>query len=78
MQALELRYAEVQVHPEKLALARSYCPMFERQLFGRSILLFQATDREKLAAVGEVRTPSLADLFVAVMSGGAGEGRGAA
>jgi ABC-2 type transport system ATP-binding protein len=78
MQALESRYAEVQVHPEKLALARSYRPMHERQLFGRSILLFQDIDPEKLAAVGEVRTPSLADLFVAVMSGAPDEARGAA
>jgi ABC-2 type transport system ATP-binding protein len=78
MQALETRYAEVQVHPEKLALARSLRPLHERQLFGRSILLFQDVDREKLADVGVVRTPSLADLFVAVMSGGVGEARGAA
>jgi len=78
MEALESRYAEVLVHPEQLAQARTYRPMHERQLFGRSILLFNDVDREKLAAVGEVRTPSLADLFVAVMSSGASETRGAA
>jgi ABC-2 type transport system ATP-binding protein len=78
MQALESRYAEVQVHPENLALARSYRPMHERQRIGRSILLFQDIDPEKLAALGEVRTPSLADLFVAVMNGAPGAARGAA
>ena len=41
--------------------------LHERQVFGRSILLFDGVDREQLAALGEVRTPSIADLFVAVM-----------
>jgi ABC-2 type transport system ATP-binding protein len=52
--------------------------MHERQLFGRSILLFDDVDRQELAALGEVRTPSIADLFVAVMGNEAGEARGAA
>jgi ABC-2 type transport system ATP-binding protein len=78
MEEIESRYAEVLVHPEQLARARSFGPLHERQLFGRTILLFQGAAREELAAVGEVRTPSLADLFVAVMSSGASETRGAA
>ena len=41
--------------------------MHERQVFGRSVLLFDRADREQLAALGEVRRPSIADLFVAVM-----------
>ena len=41
--------------------------MHERQVIGRSILLFDGIDRQQLAALGEVRTPSIADLFVAVM-----------
>ncbi len=36
-------------------------------MFGRSILLFDGVDRQQLAALGEVRTPSIADLFVAVI-----------
>ena len=55
------------VHPEQLAAARALKPMHERQVFGRSILLFDSVDRQQLAALGEVRTPSIADLFVAVM-----------
>jgi ABC-2 type transport system ATP-binding protein len=78
MEGLGSRYVEVLVHPEQLALARTYRPLHERQLFGRTILLFDDADRAKLAAVGEVRTPSLADLFVAVVSRGAVETRGAA
>jgi ABC-2 type transport system ATP-binding protein len=76
--ALESRYLEVMVHPERAAAARALRPIHERQAFGRSILLFDRADRQQLAALGDVRTPSIADLFVAVMSHQAGEARGAA
>ena len=78
MEQLESRYLEVMVHPEQLAAARALKPMHERQGFGRSILLFDAVDRQQLAALGEVRTPSIADLFVAVIGDPAGETQGAA
>jgi ABC-2 type transport system ATP-binding protein len=68
MEALGSRYLEVAVHPEQVAAARALKPIQERQVFGRSVLLFDAVDREQLAALGEVRRPSIADLFVAVMS----------
>jgi ABC-2 type transport system ATP-binding protein len=68
MEAFESRYAEVMVHPENLAVAQALRPMQERQVFGRSILLFDNVDRQQLAALGDVRTPSIADLFVAVMN----------
>jgi ABC-2 type transport system ATP-binding protein len=67
MEQLESRYLEVTVHPDKIAAARALRPMHERQVFGRSILLFEAVDRNRLVPVGEVRTPSVADLFVAMM-----------
>lgn len=67
MEELEGRYAEVMVRPEQIAAARAMGPLHERQIFGRSILLFDRVDREQLAALGEVRTPGIADLFVAVM-----------
>jgi ABC-2 type transport system ATP-binding protein len=57
----------VTVHPEHAAAARALGPIHERQLLGRSILLFDRADRRQLAALGEVRTPGIADLFVAVM-----------
>ena len=69
MEDVEARYREVAVHPEQLAAARALKPISERQGIGRSILLFEDADRQKLAALGEVHTPSLADLFVAVMDG---------
>ena len=68
MEQLESRYSEVMVHPEQLAAARALKPIYERQGFGRSILLFDRVDRQQLGAFGEVRTPGIADLFVAIMS----------
>jgi ABC-2 type transport system ATP-binding protein len=59
---------ELTVHPDHLEGARSLKPMHERPVFGRTVLLFDRADRNQLAALGEVRTPSIADLFVAVMS----------
>ncbi len=67
MEGLEARYAEVMVHPESLAEAQALRPIHQRQVFGRGILLFDGVSREQLAGLGEVRTPSIADLFVAVM-----------
>ena len=67
MEELESRYLEVMVHPARVDAARALNPMHARQAIGRSILLFDGADREQLAAFGEVRTPSIADLFVAVV-----------
>ncbi len=68
MEEVEQRYLQVMVHPDQVATARSLGPIQERQVFGRSILLFDRGDRNQLAALGDVRTPSVADVFVAVMS----------
>ncbi len=77
MEAIESRYMEVMVHPDRLAAARALKPMSERQVFGRAILLFDGIDRQQLAALGDVRAPSVADLFVAVMGNPAGQTQGA-
>src|SRR3989440_4860446 len=68
MEEFESRYAEVMVHPDHVAGARSLKPLHERQVFGQSVMLFDHVDRGQFAALGEVRTPSIADLFVAVMT----------
>jgi len=68
MEDFEARYSEVSTRPERLAEARALKPMHERQVLGRSILLFDRADRDRLATIGDVRTPSIADLFVAMMS----------
>jgi ABC-2 type transport system ATP-binding protein len=85
MEQLESRYLEVMVNPEQVARARALKPMYERQALGRSILLFdlkfdpvanRKLDRQQLATLGNVRTPSIADLFVAVVGNHAGGARG--
>ncbi|HEY2799083.1 MAG TPA: ABC transporter ATP-binding protein [Chthoniobacterales bacterium] len=68
MEEFDARYVEVMVHPDHVAGARSLKPLHERQVFGRSVMLFENVDRGQLAALGEARTPSIADLFVAVMT----------
>ncbi|MGE5616317.1 MAG: ABC transporter ATP-binding protein, partial [Bacillota bacterium] len=55
------------VKPEQAAAARALAPIHERQALGRTIFLFDSTDRKALAQIGEVRTPSIADLFMAVI-----------
>ena len=83
MEEFESRYLEVTVNPDQVAAARALKPMYERQVFGRSILIFDRgvnrnIDRQQLAAIGEVRTPSIADLFVAVIGNQSGMAQGAA
>jgi ABC-2 type transport system ATP-binding protein len=78
MEDFESRYLELTVRPEQVAAARALKPIHERQVIGRSILLFDHVDRRQLAALGDVRTPGIADLFIAVMGNQAGEAQGAA
>jgi len=68
MDSVHERYAELMVNADQLAAARQLGPLHERKVFGRHVLLFENVDRERLAALGELHTPSVADLFVAVMS----------
>jgi len=70
MEAIHERYTEVMVRPEQLEAAMALNPLHERVLFGRRILLFDEPDREKLAPLGEIHRPSVADLFVALMGEG--------
>jgi ABC-2 type transport system ATP-binding protein len=78
MEDFESRYLELMVLPEQLAAARALKPIHERQVLGRSLLLFDRVGRQELAALGDVRTPSIADLFVAVMGNPSGAAQGAA
>jgi ABC-2 type transport system ATP-binding protein len=67
MEEFDSRYMEVMVNPDHIDGARSLRPINERQVFGRAVMLFDGVDRGQLAALGDVRRPSIADLFVAVM-----------
>lgn len=75
MEEFETRYAEVTVLAEHLAAARQLRPIQERQVFGRSTLLFDGAERGQLEQLGNVRTPSIADVFVAVLGNAAGDGQ---
>ncbi|HET9307323.1 MAG TPA: ABC transporter ATP-binding protein [Candidatus Sulfotelmatobacter sp.] len=74
MEEFETRYLEATVNPENIAAARALKPIHERQALGRSILIFDRADREQVRALGDVRTPSIADLFIAVMGKQAAQG----
>jgi ABC-2 type transport system ATP-binding protein len=76
MEEFESRYVELMVHPEQLAAARAFKPIQERQVFGRTILLFDRVERQQLAGLGEVRTAGIADVFVAVMGNPADQPQG--
>ena len=76
MEELEARYLELTVRPEKAAAARALKPIHERDALGRSILLFDHVDRQQLAALGEVRTAGIADLFVAIIGNEPGNQNG--
>ena len=78
MDTLDLRFAEVAVRPDQVASARALKPLSERQSLGRTVMIFENADRSKLTALGEVRTPGIADLFIAVMESQAGRTQGAA
>ena len=67
MEELESRYLELMARPEQVEAARALKPMHERHGIGGSVMLFDGVDRQRLAALGDVRTPSIADLFVVVM-----------
>lgn len=70
MDAVQESYSELMVTPDKAAEARELQPLYERELFGRHIFLYENANREHLKTLGELHTPSVADLFVATMNGG--------
>lgn len=68
MEEVGERYIEVMVD-RSVNPARALQPISERSVFGKSVMLFDGVARSQLATLGELRTPSLADLFVATMKG---------
>jgi ABC-2 type transport system ATP-binding protein len=78
MDDIASRYVEVMTSAEHADTARRLNPVSERQVFGKSVMMFENVEREKLSALGELRTPSIAELFVAKMSAPQNSGRAAA
>jgi ABC-2 type transport system ATP-binding protein len=71
MDALPERYVELMTSGENAERARQLNPIFERDVFGKKVLTFEGIAREKLHGLGELRTPGIADLFVAKVKGAA-------
>ena len=63
------RFTEVMVEPQFVAAANALQPLSQRTVFGKPIMLFDGVARQQLSNFGELRTPSVADLFVATMKG---------
>ena len=71
MDSLADNYVELLTSGEKASTARNMGPIAERDIFGKSVMLFEKPDRERLAELAELHTPSVADLFVANIKGAA-------
>lgn len=63
------RFTEVMVEPQYVSAANALSPLSQRTVFGKAIMLFDGVSRSQLSNLGELRTPSVADLFVATMKG---------
>ena len=72
MEHIAEHFTQLSISSERLAEARALGPIYEHESIGRSFLYFENADRKRLAALGDVRTPGLADLFVAKLSGSIG------
>jgi ABC-2 type transport system ATP-binding protein len=69
MDEVDQRFTEVMVEPQFIAAANALQPLSQRTVFGKPVMLFDGVNREQLSNFGELRTPSVADLFVATMKG---------
>ncbi len=69
MEAVGEKYTEVLVNPDQTERARGLNPIGEREIFGKKLFLFEGVERGKLRQLGELHTPSVADLFVAKLKG---------
>jgi ABC-2 type transport system ATP-binding protein len=72
MDEVEARFREVRVHPDRVMQGRDLAPIHEREALGQRIMLFDGVAHDRLTALGEVRRPSVADLFLARVGGGDG------
>jgi len=70
LDTLSERFVQLIPAPGNLDRARALKPFWEREIFGRSTMLFEGKDHTELAALGEARAPSVADLFVGMMQPG--------
>ena len=63
------KYVELLASTDNAATAQTFNPIYEKDVFGKKVLTFEGIDRDQLAGLGELRTPDIADLFVAKVKG---------
>jgi ABC-2 type transport system ATP-binding protein len=68
MEEIGRRFSQLVVLPDKAEAARALRPVFAESRFGQTVMVYDGVDREALAPLGTVTTPTLSDLFVALMS----------
>lgn len=69
MEELQDRFVELQLSDDQLAKVAGHTPIHIRPILGGKALIFEGADREFLRSLGPIKTPSLADIFVAKMHG---------
>ena len=69
MEDVAEKFVQVTVKPDRLAQARELKPFYEREVVGRTVMFFQNNAADSLRSLGDTRTPSVADLFVAKIKG---------
>ena len=67
IESINKKYLELRPDQKYLDTAKSLKPLHQRTELGRSVLLFENVEKEKLEAFGEVRPPVIANLFMAIM-----------
>lgn len=77
MEEVTQRFVELEVQGDQIEAARSYAPLFERAVLGGMVMTYQDVSADKLLGLGQLRTPNIADLFVATMTS-SGDARSAA
>lgn len=71
MEEVAANFVQLTVNPDSVAAAREHKPFYEREVFGRTVMYFHNVATDALRKLGEARTPSVADLFVAKIKGAA-------
>ena len=71
MDSIPSMFVELVTSGENAERARNLGPLFERDVFGKKVMTFENVDRDKLEGLGEMHTPSVADLFVPKVKGAA-------
>ncbi len=65
MDSVSEMWVELATSGDNAAKAKGYGPIFETDMFGKTVFMFENVDRTNLEGLGDTRTPSVADLFVA-------------